>query len=129
MKRTNVKLGPLALILTVISICMAILAILSYTTAHADKRLAEKYADTITVRYQLEREGQKYIADNCGSIADGGTEILSDESGIIWHTIESGDDMLRIGIEPTDNGFRTVYWRQEHAWEPNTEIGQLWAGE
>ncbi len=129
MKNTNMKLGPLALILTVISICMAILAILSYTTAHADKRLAEKYADNIAVRYQLEREGQKYLADVCGSLADGTAGYVPDESGIIWNTIQSGDDALRIGIEPTEDGVRTVYWRQEHAWEPNTDIGQLWTGE
>ena len=40
-----IKLGPLALLLTVITICLTTLAILTLTTARADLRLAEKYAE------------------------------------------------------------------------------------
>ena len=54
MKQVPIKLGPLALLLTVISICLTTLAILSFTTASADLRLAEKYADTVQTRYELE---------------------------------------------------------------------------
>ncbi len=42
MKQIPIKLGPLTLLLTVISICLTVLAILSFTTARADLRLAEK---------------------------------------------------------------------------------------
>ena len=56
-----IKLGPLALLLTVITICLTTLAILTLTTARADLRLAEKYADTVAARYELERMGQAII--------------------------------------------------------------------
>ena len=39
MKQIPIKLGPLTLLLTVISICLTVLAILSFTTARADLRL------------------------------------------------------------------------------------------
>ena len=44
MKQVPIKLGPLALLLTVISICLTTLAILTFATARADWRLAEKHA-------------------------------------------------------------------------------------
>ena len=62
MNKAPIRLGPLALLLTVVSICLAILAILTFTTARADLRLAEKYALTVRERYALEKEGQEYLA-------------------------------------------------------------------
>ncbi len=56
MKQVPIKLGPLALLLAVISICLTTLAILTFTTARADLRLAQKYAETVSTRYELERE-------------------------------------------------------------------------
>ena len=57
--RMPVKLGPLALLLTVISICLTTMAILTFATARADRRLAEKYAATVDGTYEtvLERDG------------------------------------------------------------------------
>ena len=62
MKNPPIRLGPLALLLAVISICLTILAILTFTTARADLRLAEKYAETVQARYALEKDGQEYLA-------------------------------------------------------------------
>ena len=61
MKDVPVKLGPLALLLTVISICMTVLAILAFTTARADLSLARTYAETVRERYSLEILGQQYL--------------------------------------------------------------------
>ena len=47
MNKAPIRLGPMALLLTVISICLTILAILTFTTARADLRLAQKYAETV----------------------------------------------------------------------------------
>ena len=63
MNHAPVKLGPLALLLTVISICLTILSILTYTTAGADDRLAQRYAQTTTERYELEIAGQEALAE------------------------------------------------------------------
>ena len=61
MKRNHVRLGPFALLLAVISMCMAVLSVLSLSTALADMRLSERYAETVSVRYELEYEGQKFL--------------------------------------------------------------------
>ena len=61
MRQIPVKLGPLALLLTVISICLTTLAILTFTTAEADRRLADHFAETIETRYRLESQGQAFL--------------------------------------------------------------------
>ena len=65
MKQIPIRLGPLTLLLAVISICLTTLAILTFTTARADLRLAEKYAQTVSSRYELEREGQEFLREVC----------------------------------------------------------------
>ncbi|MBQ3392333.1 MAG: hypothetical protein IJG52_02855 [Lachnospiraceae bacterium] len=61
MNQVPIKLGPLALLLTVISICLTVLSILTFTTSGADLRLAQRYADTVKARYALESEGQAFL--------------------------------------------------------------------
>ena len=61
MKELPIRLTPLALLLTVISICLTVLGILTYTTARADMNLAETYAETVRTRYELEARGQNWI--------------------------------------------------------------------
>lgn len=70
MRHIPIKLGPLALLLTVISICMTVLGLLTFTTARGDLSLAEKYGDTVRLRYELEAEGQAFLGEACRAIAD-----------------------------------------------------------
>ncbi len=127
-QQAPVRLGPIALILTVISICLAILAILSFTTARADLRLAEKFAATVSDRYALEREGQTYLGEVSAALA-AGSDLNVDEDGVLRHYLTRGDSMLSIGLELKGDGWQVVSWRQEQAWEPNLEIGDLWSGD
>ena len=61
MNRIPIRLGPLALLLTVIAICVSSLGVLSVADAAADLRLAERYAETVRIRYELEEKGVKNI--------------------------------------------------------------------
>ena len=132
MKQTPVRLGPLALLLTVISICITMLSILSYTSARADLRLAEKYAQTVSDRYELEAEGQRFLAVmQKGTIPDmlAALEDAEDDAeGIIWKSFEKNGARLRIGLKESGGGFRPVCWKHEKDWEENTDIGELWPG-
>jgi len=126
MNRPTVRLGPAALLLAVIAICLAILAILTFTTARADLRLAEKYADTVRTRYALESDGQKYLA---GLAAAPGTAPPADADGVIRVELDRDGYRLSIALEPDGaGGFRTVGWRHEKPWEQEETIGDLWGG-
>lgn len=122
MKQVPVKLGPLALLLAVISICLTTLAILSLTTARADRSLAERFANTVTERYALEIRGQEFRRD----IAAGGTPAAeSDEEGVSWRVFEKDGTSLTVGVGADGE---IVSWRQEKEWSPEAEIGNLWMG-
>ena len=82
MKHVPIKLGPLALLLAVVAICLTILSILSFTTGQADLRLAQRYADTVKERYALEAEGQQFFADVCeGKAPEAGQAEISGSLG------------------------------------------------
>lgn len=137
MKHIPIRLGPLALLLTVISICMTTLGILSFTTARADLKMAEKYAATVEERYLLEKEGQTFLSEIGGALAEGvepegleglfGTE--ADEEGIFHKKLEYGDSWLSVGfVAVGEGGFRIVEWRIQKDWEPDDGMGGLWDG-
>ena len=127
MNHTPVKLGPLALLLTVISICLTILSILSYTTAGADDRLAQRYAQTTSQRYELEVMGQEALAEfPAGFEAD---SSQSAEEGAVWKTIQLDDLALVIGAVPEGDGSpRVVAWEMNREWNQDTQINNLWDG-
>ena len=131
MKQVPIKLGPLALLLAVISICLTTLAILTFTTARADLRLAEKYAETVRVRYALEQEGQSFLAELSETDkADYGLMGWErDAGGVYRQTFENGDSKLRIGFRPGgENGYTLVSWRHEKSWTEDDSLGELWDG-
>lgn len=126
MKQTPVKLGPLALLLAVICICLTALALLNFSTARADMRLAETFADTVRTRYLLETEGQELLASlgDSQSLSDWET----DSSGIHWKVLEHDQFRLRIGLRDTGGEKSVVCWTQEKEWEQDTHIANLWTG-
>lgn len=128
MKQTGIRLGPLAILLTVVSICMTILAILTFTTARADLRLAEKYAETVQTRYELELRGQEFLRQlETGAISPEG--LRADAEGALWNTLEQDGARLRIGLKGDgEGGYELVSWRQEKEWVLDTDLGDLWNG-
>ena len=111
MKHVPMRLGPIALLLTVVSICLSILAILAFTTARADVALAEKYAETVQTRYALEAQGQRFLA----------TAAPLDEI-----TLTEDDTSLTIAL---DESGRVCRWIVKKEWHQEDVIGGLWTGE
>lgn len=130
-----VRVGPLALLLTVISICMTTLGVLAFTTARADLRLAEQYADTVHIRYELEEQGQSFLRD-AGEALENGAEwnaipgTWRREDGALTWTAEREGYRLSVGIEPEEEkGFRVTCWTVQKDWEPEDGMGDIWLGE
>ena len=134
MRHIPIRLGPLAVLLTVISIAMTTLGILAFTTARADMSLAEKYASTVRDRYLLEKEGQDFLRQAQAALEAGsGLEEMdgtqTDEDGVVYRTFECGDFRLRVGIRPRGGSFRVAEWRIQKDWEPDGGMFNLWDGE
>ena len=131
MKQIPIKLGPLSLLLAVISICLTTLAILTLTTARADRTLAEKYAATVSSRYELEVRGQEFLRDLDEAVRDndpGFFEDLERARNTWWESIEGEDARLRIGVSVDGGDWSVVGWRIEKDWEEDDSIGNLWQG-
>lgn len=130
MRHVPIKLGPLALLLTVISICMTVLGTLAFTTARADWNLAQKYADTVQSRYTLEAQGQRFLRTAAQALEEGKDPgeldgAGKDEDGIVWRTFEKGEFSLQVGIACEDGRLRVVNWRIHRDWEPEGDM-DLW---
>ena len=130
MKDYPIRLGPLALLLTLIAICLTVLGILTYTTAQADLRLAETYAATVRERYALETEGQEFVRDlyddpfSAMLDADG-----PDMNGLMQVVLENEDGLsLTVGFRLNGVEPEIRAWRYEKAWAEDTAIGNLWDG-
>ncbi len=126
MKQVPIKLGPLALLLTVISICLTVLSILNFTTARADLRLAEKYAETVSTRYGLEVEGQELLRELQNS--DPALMDMTRDAAGRWHAdLERDGAHLRIAVKKAGDGWQVVEWRQEKEWQEDTSLN-VWGG-
>ncbi len=130
MNRPPVRLGPLALLLSVISICLSILAILTVSTAQADLRLAEKTAETVTQRYALEAQGQqllKELENEHDTPLSAGWETGAD--GSLTRTLENNGVSLHIVLRPDGDGrYSVTEWAYGREWTPDLSIGDLWNG-
>lgn len=130
MRHIPIKLGPLALLLTVISICMTTLGVLAFATARADWNLAQKYADTVQTRYALEAEGQRFLQTAAKALEEGNApESLDsterDDDGTVWKTFQEGEFSLRVGVVDESGHLRVVNWRIQKEWEPEGDRN-LW---
>lgn len=124
-----VRLGPLALLLTVVAIVVTMLGLLALSTARGDLGTAQRYADSVKLRYALEARGQEFLQQ---AVEDPGvlTGLREDSEKIRWKTFTQEGMTLHIGLKTEDNGCQVAAWvfaRDE--WEPEEEHGGLWTGE
>ena len=111
MNHVPIKLGPLALLLAVVSICLTVLSILSFASARADWKLAEQYARTVQTRYALEEQGQRFLAE-----AEPGAQETFEQDG------------LRLIVALGEDG-EILRWTLEREWNQDDTFGNLWLGD
>ena len=133
MNQTPVKLGPLALLLTVVSICLTTLAILTFSTARADMRLAEKYADMVSLRYELMNEGEDFLqsAEEMAAMSIPVRSVpgtTADAQGVIRYDLEKDGMQLSIGVREEAQKITVVDYRITKEWEEDLDLGNLWPG-
>ena len=131
MHQIPIKLGPLALLLTVISICLTTLSILTFTTASADMRLAQRFAQTVQERYALEIKGQEYINEAEKSLAEGDniwlTELRRRADGSYEQVLEEGDTKLTIRFYVVGSEIQVNAWQMIKGWQEDDSLN-VWQG-
>lgn len=77
---SHIRMGALSVFVLVAIICLAVLAVLSYTTAHASLTMAQRQAEAMEQQYAAERAAQDFVAQVDGALAGGGAAELSSAS-------------------------------------------------
>ncbi len=73
----SVRIGPISLFTLIIILCLAVLAVLSLTTARAELSITERQAAT-TETYALETAGQEFVAAVDAALAEGRSSALDE---------------------------------------------------
>lgn len=127
MNKAPLRLGPLAILLLVITIALASLSILTVTTARADLALAQRFAQTVQIRYRLESQGDRLLSEvreDRSKLEEYGAVL---EDGLYVCRLNSDGYTLVIGLEPESLEVRI--WQIHKDWEPDDHIDNLWSGD
>lgn len=73
-RRGSVRMGPMSLLTLVIALCLAVMAVLSISTAKATYAATERQASGTEEVYQLESAGQQLLANADGILAGAGSQ-------------------------------------------------------
>lgn len=66
---TNVRVGPITVFTLVAVLCMAVLAVLSVSTANASQVMAQRQADAVSQMYLDEAAAQAFVAELDGALS------------------------------------------------------------
>ena len=127
------RLGILAVLLLVIGISLTTLGVLTLSTAQADLRLAQRYAETTRAQYQREAAGQTFMQEVQNALAQGMDPMQLEgvtQNGDIFEKTIAGDSVaLCIGFRVTEPGnYEIVRWETTTQWAPQEQTGNLWGG-
>lgn len=129
-----IRTGALTLLIALTAVCLAVLAVLSFTTAQADLSLAEKSLERFSQDAALENEGQQWLARLDATLAAGqDTAALGQtgEDGAITVTLTGEEGRtLTIAALPTPQGpGRYTLTRWQYGQQRDFDTGpQLWDG-
>ncbi len=85
----NVRIGPLSIFTLIVVLCLAVLAVLSFSTAHASMVLAERQATATSELYLDEVAAQEFVSGVDAKLAavraggGGGAEAVQAVSGAL----------------------------------------------
>ena len=127
----KIKLGPLAIFLTIITIVLTMLALLSFVTANADAALAERYAQVTQIKYALEKQGNDFLKDLDDFLKEGNSLMLRDDvtrnsKGVYSHIEELDEYQLTIEFETDGDRYQIKRWKISKDGEEENPFDNIW---
>lgn len=126
----KIRLGPIAVFLTIIAAVLASLAMLTVATSRADASLSERFAAVTQVRYELEAEGNRFLMEadeyikGTGAFPEGAWEA----GDMIGYTKEKSGYTLDVEIIPENGTYTVKTWKISRMWEEDDPFEDLWLG-
>lgn len=144
--RGSVRIGPISLFALVIILCLAVMAVLSVTTAQATYAAAERQASFTADTYANERAAQEFTANvdailSTARSSEAGAaaaieeiERVLPEASIEGSTVRAkfttgSGRSLAIELEINENATYTITsWKATTLWTENGADETLWSG-
>lgn len=115
-------------ILTIFAVlCFIIFALLSLSTAKANRVLAQKSVDAVSHYYQADTQAEEILAQiRQGQVPEG---VEKDGNRYAYSCPVDDNQQLTIEVEYRDNEVRILKWRKEYIgdWQPEDKI-EVWDG-
>ena len=131
----KIRLGPVAIFLTVVAIVLTTLAVLTQATSRADLVMAGRFAEVTEERYAIEEDGQRFLMEIDDKLSDGTFDAEEagferTEDGTLACTISRGGYDLRLVItEPDRSGnYKIKKWKIARQWNAPDPFGNVWQG-
>ena len=129
----KIRLGPIAVFLTVIAAVVATLAMLTFATSRADAALAERFARVTSIRYGLEIDGSQFMKAADAALKGYAAQFPegSGETENGWkYTVEKDGYELSIELEKQDghSGYEVKKWKIMKLWAGDDPFEDLWLG-
>ena len=135
----KIRLGPIAIFLTVIAAVLATLAMLTIATSRADAAMAERFAKVTSLRYELETDGNRFLQQLDSTLKSGGPVELPDgaeqlDNGNVHYNIEKEGYALDVEVAVNPAGaagtgaYEVVGWKITKIWEGADPFEDLWPG-
>lgn len=128
------RTGALTLLITVVLVCMAVLAVLAFSTARADLALADKAMARFQLDAACENEAQQWLAQVDEALAAGRPlpgGLQPDEDGVVEAVIPGGEGRrvsVRLQLTPDGPGrWRVQRWQLGQDWQADDSL-ELWDG-
>ena len=135
--RRNVRLGTIAVLFTVVVLCVSVLAVLSVATVRADRAMSQRYAQQVTARSELENEGQRWLRQVLDAVEAHGAALteadLPDGTALdgqtVRTTLSTGERTLTAEVEldfdGASLGYRILSWVNAADWEEDEQVEVL----
>ena len=123
------RLGPIAVFLTIVTMVVTTLALLTIATSNADRVMAGRFANITQTRYELEADGEKFLAAAAaGNI--GGIEGAAPAEGGFTYEQEKDGYLLEIEVTApdADGNVDITKWKLSRIWQSDDPIENIWQG-
>lgn len=143
-RQSSVRIGPVTILVLIIVLCLSVMAVLSLATVHAENAVTARQVESTSALYENEVEGQTFLAELDGALAQARASNGSVESALAQldlpadTTYEGGvlragfvqPNGRRLDIElaiPSTSVYEIISWRATTEWEESDPDQVFWS--
>ena len=129
MRKKRFQVGSVAVLFSVVVLCVAVFAVLTVLTASSDMHLSRQYGEHVRSQYACENLGQRWLGEIDGWIA--GKNALPDGTEVNGNTVRTeimeGTSVLNIRLTLSGTGYEIDRWSCTTQWQPDEGL-TVWQG-